>query len=88
MCVYSAHMARTLATTPFAGWLRTELDARNWGVRTLARKIDPHDPEPARRALNRYLYEGARPTNGYRLAIAAAFGLSEDELPVDDEEPG
>ena len=82
-------MARTLAATPFAAWLRAGLDERQWGIRTLARRINPDEPEVPRRALNRYLYEGAQPTNGYRKQIAAALGVPESELPEpEDEEPG
>lgn len=56
------------------------------GVRTLARKINPAHPELPRRALNRYLHEGASPTRAYRELIADALGVTLDEVPDDDDE--
>lgn len=87
-------MARPVATTPLAVFLREEIDRRknenggNYGIRTLARKINPSAPEVARRALNRYIFEGARPTLVYRVAIAAALDVPVDEVPgsADDDE--
>lgn len=84
--LYSAHMGRTVAPTPFAGWLDEQLRSRGWGVRTLARRINQREPEIARRALNRYLFEGAKPTPGYRSSIAAAFEVGDDEMPVGDDD--
>lgn len=75
-------MGRALATTPFAEWLRGEIDKRDgWGIRTLARHMNPRDPEVARRALNRYLYEGAEPSGAYRVLIAEALGVAESGMP-------
>lgn len=75
-------MARSLADTPLAEWLRAELDTRGWGVRTLARHMSPEEPEIARRALNRYLYEGSNPSQVNRDLIAAGLGIDPSEVPV------
>lgn len=86
-------MGRAVAPTRFAGWLDEQLAAREMGVRTLAKEINRRHRgvaiEVARRALNRYLFDGALPTNSYRILIAEALGVDESELPSDnDEEPG
>lgn len=81
-------MGRTTTTTTYGNWLRGQLDERGWGVRTLARRMNSDQPEIARRALNRYLYEGAQPSQANREAIGAALDISPDEMPDDDEEPG
>lgn len=78
-------MARTVASTPFAGWLNEHLETRGWGARTLARKINPSEPENPRRAINRYLLEGRWPTDEYRQAIAVALEVDVDEMPTDEE---
>lgn len=78
---------RTITPTPFAVWLNDQLDQRGWGVRTLAKKINADQPEVARRALNRYLFESGRPTTHYREAIADAFEISTDEVPGGDRAP-
>lgn len=77
--------AREIAANPFAEWLAAELLARDWGVRTLARKIDPDNPEVPRRTLNRYLHEGAKPTPVFRDAIAAAFEIEIAAMPATEE---
>lgn len=68
----------------FADWLRDQLKERGWGIRTLARKIDPGNYEVPRRALNRYM-RGARPTEHYAQAIADAFGVDRDTIPLSQE---
>jgi hypothetical protein len=70
----------------FAIWLRRELKVRGWGVRTLARKINPENPEIPRRALNHYM-RGSRPTEPYAVAIAKAFALDRSELPIEEAAP-
>lgn len=75
-------MARTLASTPLAEWLRAELDEHGLGVRTLARRMNPSEPEVARRALNRYLYEGAYPSEANRDLIAEALDVDATEVPA------
>lgn len=73
------------APTPFAQWLRNQLRERDWGVRTLARKMNPEEPEVARRALNRYL-TGASPTAAYRNLIARGLGIDVSEVPDPDRQ--
>ena len=61
-------------------------------MRGLAREIaaeyaggaTPRNVETARRALNKYLREGRRPSKPMRLAIARALGVDESEMPTDD----
>lgn len=72
-----------LAETALAAWLRQQLDERGWGVRTLARKMNPAESEVARRSLNRYLFEGSYPSETNRQAIADALGVPVDEVPDD-----
>lgn len=76
---------KTPAETPLAQWLDAALKERGWGVRTLARKMNPTEPEVARRALNRYLYAGSNPSEANRELIAAAFEIDAAEVPA---EPG
>lgn len=70
----------------FAEWLREQLDERGWGIRTLARKIDPVTPEVPRRALNRYM-RGSHPTEPYALAIATALGVPREDMPIEEAAP-
>lgn len=71
----------TPAPTPFAQWLRAQLEERDWGVRTLARRMNPAEPEVARRALNHYL-RGSLPTDTYRALIAEGLGVPVAEVPA------
>lgn len=80
-------MTQAKAPTAFSEWLSDELQARGWGIRTLARKANPGNPEQARRALNRYIHQGMKPTDENRRMIARGFGISESDLP-DFEEVG
>lgn len=68
--------------TPLAEWLRAELDERGWGIRTLARKVNPDEPEVPRRMLNRILYEGSYPSEVNRELIAAALDTDPTEVPA------
>jgi hypothetical protein len=72
---------RTTVDTPLAVWLDQQLTTRGWGVRTLARRITPADPEIARRMLNRCLFAGSYPTDEYRALIAAALDMPVAEVP-------
>jgi hypothetical protein len=74
-------MGRTVADTALAKWLDDELTKREWGVRTLARRINPDDPEIARRMLNRCLFDGSNPEEGNREAIAAGLNVPVSEVP-------
>ena len=74
---------RQLADTELARWLRAEIDDRpGWGIRTLAREMNPQEPEIARRALNRYMYEGSDPSDAYRDRIAEALDVDPSEVPT------
>ena len=75
-------MARTLAATPLAEWLRAELDERGLGVRTLARQMNPDEPEVPRRMLNRILYEGSYPSEANRDLLAEALDVDPTEVPA------
>lgn len=89
MATSTSRPRRDLADTALARWLRTQLDEQNLGVRTLAKKINPADPEVPRRTLNRILFEGAYPSDTNRAAIASALEIPSEEMPSeDDEEPG
>jgi hypothetical protein len=78
----SPHMARTLSDTPLSSWLREQIDARQgWGIRTLARRMTPEDPEVSRRALNRYLYEGSYPSEANLVLLANALEIPVSEVP-------
>lgn len=87
MCLSCAHMGRTLADTEFAAWLDGQLKDRGWGVRTLARRMAPGMPrvgdpvEVARRALNRYLFDGSYPGDENKALIASSLGVVEADLP-------
>lgn len=73
--------------TPFAQWLRAQLAEKGWGVRTLARHMNPLEPEVARRALNRYL-AGGLPTAAYRASIADGLGIGVADVPGHEEAAG
>jgi hypothetical protein len=74
--------ARTIAASPLAAWLDDQLTARGWGVRTVAKLINPAEPEIARRALNRYLFDGSYPQDEKMVkAIADAFAVPVSEVP-------
>lgn len=70
----------------FSGKLRAELVRQGLGVRTLARKMDPAQPERARRSLNRWLNEGIKPSPANRVAVAVALGVSEDSFDAEDDD--
>lgn len=75
-------MGRTVAETPLATWLDNELTKRGWGVRTLARKMNVRQPEIARRALNRYIFDGSYPSEENRQAIADGLDVPVAEVPL------
>ena len=80
-----AHMAAA-ETAAFGSWLRGELKSRGWGVRTLARLMNPENPEVPRRALNHYM-RGSLPTEPNAAAIAKALGIPRSELPIEEGAP-
>lgn len=63
----------------------TELKRQGMGIRTLARRLDPEQPERARRNLNRWIHEGIKPSPANRVAVAVALGVREDAF-ADDED--
>ncbi len=70
----------------FASKLRGELDRQGLGVRTLAKRIDPANPERTRRSLNKWLAGEHRPSAASRLAVAEALGVPSEVFSEDDEE--
>lgn len=56
------------------------------GARTLARLVDPSNPEQARRAIRRWLQGTHTPTQASRDAVTDALGLERGALDPDDEE--
>jgi hypothetical protein len=62
------------------------MDRQGLSVRGLARRMDPVNLDRARRNLHRWLDEGITPNRGSREEIATALGVSESDLPDDDEE--
>lgn len=79
-------MGKGNGSNGFSSKLRTELVKQNLGVRTLARRMDPGQPERARRSLNRWLNEGIKPSPANRVAVALALGVPEDSFADDDDE--
>jgi transcriptional regulator with XRE-family HTH domain len=76
--------------TPFGSRLRAELDRQRVSNRELARRLDPTDPEGARRSVARWLAPKGRavtPSAPNIAAIAAALGVRPEDLePEEDEE--
>lgn len=68
--------------------LRSFLASRNISTRTLAKRLNPSNPESARRDLNR-IFAGREPRAEKREEIAAALGVERREIegdPDDEEE--
>lgn len=72
--------------TKFGQQVRHELDSQRMSIRKLARKLDPSNPEVARRSLARWIGGYNQPSRINRIAVAEALGLSRDALLDDDEE--
>lgn len=70
----------------YGQWLRAELDARGWGSRTLARRMepDPRKAEHLRRNLIKYQQDKHTPLPPMRFAIAAALGIGRAEYEAID----
>lgn len=81
-------MGRANGNGQFGHEVRAELKSRGWGVRTLARKMNPDHPEIARRSLNRWLTlkSPTTPNQANRAAVAVALGLPEDHFSGDEDE--
>lgn len=74
--------------TSFGTRLRSELDRQRLSSRELARRINPRDPESARRNIARWLAplgQAVNPSRASARLVADALGVALDEL-VDDEE--
>lgn len=69
----------------FGERLRTELSRQNLSIRKLARRIDPKNPEVARRNLSRWI-AGTKPTGASRALVADALGVDMSYFDEDDEE--
>lgn len=76
----------TSPRAPFAAKLRAELDRKSWGIRRLAREIDPANPEPARRQIHRHLSGAHAPSRVTRHRYCDALGIDRAALEDDDEE--
>lgn len=65
---------KTHPKVTYGSWLREQMAARGFTQRSLARALNPDDPETARRAVRRYLDDRMTPREPARVAIAAALG--------------
>jgi transcriptional regulator with XRE-family HTH domain len=75
--------------TPFGARLRAELDRQGISNRELARRLDPADPEGARRSIARWLAPRDRavtPSRPNVAAIAAALGVQPEELQPEEDD--
>lgn len=75
--------------TPFGRKLRDQLDRQSISVRELARRMQPDDPESARRNIARWLAPRASavmPSRANVRAVAEALGVAPDELNGDDDD--
>lgn len=79
-------MGHADASVSFSDWLRGQLKTQDLGVRTLARRIDPQNPDVPRRALNRYL-AGANPQRENAERIALALGVPLESIPRKEARP-
>lgn len=70
-------MTTTETRQTYAEWLREKMVERDLGVRGLARLIDPHKPDDARRALRRHL-QGMVPIERTRRMYARVLGTGDD----------
>jgi len=79
-------MSQAETKQTYASWLRERMNDRQLTQRSLAKLINPDDPETARRSIRRYL-KGMVPLERSRRIIADALG-SEDSGPddLDDED--
>jgi hypothetical protein len=80
-------MSTSISNETYAQWLERQMKERGFSTRSLARVMNPEDPEVARRALRRYL-SGMVPQARTRVAIAEALGSAESEPPSSDDDKG
>lgn len=75
--------------TPFGIRLRAELDRQHVSNRELARRLDPVDPERARRSIARWLAPRNRavtPSRPNVVALATALGVRPEDLKPDEDD--
>lgn len=72
--------------TNFVRRVREELTAQRLSIRALAKRIDPHNVERARRNLHRWLDEGIAPSVVGRAEVADALGIPVAELDGDEDD--
>lgn len=82
------HMGGTTAPkrTRFGQELRSQLDRQRLSIRKLAKRLDPEQPDRARRNLARWIGGYNSPSRISRIAVAEALGLPSDALLEDDDE--
>lgn len=66
----------TQSAVAYAEWLREKMDERGLSQRGLATRINPNNPEVARRSVRRYL-KGMVPLQRTRVVIADALGTED-----------
>lgn len=79
-------MSKTTSPSPFAKQLRAELTRQNVSIRSLAKRMNPEEPNVARRNVYRWLAGTSAPSPASREAVAQALGLPLDHFASDDEE--
>lgn len=78
-------MATTRHRSAFGHRLRAELDRQGLSIRALSRRLEPQNPDQARRSLIRWLSGQTNPRPATRQMIADALGVSVQVF-ADDEE--
>ena len=79
-------MAKGQKALIFSARLGEALVQHNVSIRGLAKRINPEDPESARRNLHRWLAAENYPSKASRQAIADGLGITREELDPDEEE--
>lgn len=81
--------AREIQRTRFGEWLDGELRRQRLSRRKLAKRINPHDPEGARRNIARWtadIADAVSPSDASKDALAAALGVKREDMPDDEDE--
>lgn len=79
-------VAPTRPRSPFGDRLRAQLDQRNVSIRALSRRMNPGNPEVAKRSLLRWISGRVVPSPVSVATIADALGCEMADLSDDDEE--
>lgn len=82
----SAPMNTIAGNETYASWLSRKLDEGNFTVRGFAMKMNPENPEIARRTLRRYLSGQYVPRQAARDEIAAQLGSTETGPTASDDD--